>query len=410
MGVRVRLGLRRDRDLARVSIKPRNRGRALLHKYMLEEPETTDAPTLGSSDTERALAVPEDPVPQIPQKRPARLRAHGLEVLLGTDPQGEPVLWNAADQINPFVALVGSSGSGKTNALRLFATSARGAKVPVLLFDVHGDLRLRGLPSYPIGRRHYSVNPLALPAALAEQGPSLSAAPLVAAANLGRVQQQTLREAIAQVYERAQKTRTLPTLQALRELLREQPGASAQGLYAAVASVYDEGSFSGRELPLSLLLTSGGHVDLTPLGGNDRAQLLVAQALLTQVWGELQSRGPLPAEGGLRVLVVLDEAARLKNSVIVDRLIREGRKFGLGMCIAAQLPEDLSEAVREHAGTALVLPLLGSYRDAAKMLGRAQGPQVSQLARKGDAWVRDRDNTGAPRLRRVQLRLAEEGQ
>ena len=402
-------------------VRPRSgaAARSLLQQFVLEEPEpgpqddaepapppSVRKPVGLRTEAAPVPAAPAPPSPALPERPPPRLRPRGLQVDLGTTPDGSSLIWDAALQLNAFVAAVGSSGSGKTGLLRLFASSARAAGVPVVLLDVHGDLRLPRIPSYPIGRGGYSVNPLLLPGPLREQGASLAAAPLIEGAQLGRVQQQLLRDAVEQLLERP-GTAGPPTVAALQQLLREQSGPSVPGLIAAVSSTYDPVAFSGRPLGASLLLT-GAHVDLTPLAGNDRAQVLVVQALLTQLWGELQARGPVPAGApGLRLLVVLDEASKLQHSPIVDRLVKEARKFGLGLCIAAQLPAELSEAVRTNAGTAVVLPMLEGLRKAADFIGTLRPEQVGQLRGPGDAWIRFRTAEG-PTTERVQLRHDKE--
>jgi hypothetical protein len=385
----------RPRDLLRIRPARSSTGRKVLHQFMLEEPAQAE-------ETVDDAAPAPAPAPIL---APRRLKAHGLSVTLGRTPTGEEVMWNSADQMNPFLFACGASGSGKTELLKLFAGSARMARIPVLLFDVHGDLALPGLPSYAVGRRGYSVNPLGCPVSLADQAPSLCAAPIVEAARLGRVQATSLREVLESLWARARSARQAPQIGELRKALAERSGSSAEGLSAAVSTLYDEEAFGGRELPIEQLLRTGAHINLTALAGNPRVQMLAVQALLVRVWAEMQARGPMGGEvGALRVLVVVDEAARV-GSAVVDRLVREARKFGLGLLIAAQLPGDVSDAVRSNAGTAVVLRLQGAaaWREAAELLGSVKADRVAELRGRGDAWVRD-----ASGVHRVQLRRAQD--
>jgi len=58
-----------------------------------------------------------------------------------------------------------------------------------------------------------------------------------------------------------------------------------------------------------------------------------------------------------RILVVLDEAQNYfinKNDIIIDRIIREWRKFGLFLCLVTQSPSSISEEVLKNANTKII--------------------------------------------------------
>lgn len=331
-----------------------------------------------------------------PPDRPTNLRARQLRLELGVDPLGQSVFWDSAKQLNAFVIATGSSGSGKTELLKLYAEAARKASLPVILVDVHGDLRSPRLSDYRIGR-DYSLNPLEGPAGAPERTAWITA-PIQEAADLGRLQSHALTLAVDKTLEQARVAHRRPTLLALKEAVRQSDGtrASVNGLSAALEELFEPSAFAGRELPIANLLCFGGHLNLTEL--SSRAQLLVVQALLAQIWAAVLVQGPAPA-GRLRALLVLDEAARLKGSRLLERVVRECRKFGLGLIVASQLPDDLGEAVQANAGTAVALRLTGrkAQEQAAQLLDINRA-QIAELSRPGDAWVRSGEGTA-----RVQL-------
>jgi len=73
----------------------------------------------------------------------------------------------------------------------------------------------------------------------------------------------------------------------------------------------------------------------------------VTEFLLWNLIGYIEALGPSP----LRCFIVLDEAHKLSfdQGSPVEKLLREGRKFGLGLILASQQPEDFSTvAVTVH--------------------------------------------------------------
>ncbi len=59
-----------------------------------------------------------------------------LEIELGANVEtGEKVVWRAADQLNSHMELVGASGSGKTDTLRVIVGEVVRSGVPVLVLD-----------------------------------------------------------------------------------------------------------------------------------------------------------------------------------------------------------------------------------------------------------------------------------
>lgn len=362
----------------------------------LIEPEPGDPP---ANPPPTARPEPTDDRDERPVDPPANHRSRILRLELGVKADGTALVWDSSLELNSFVIGVGSSGSGKTEMLKLYAQAARKASIPVILVDVHGDLKAPRLTDYRIGEE-YSLNPMDGPAAVPDRAAWITA-PIKEAAKLGHVQSHALTLAVTDTLKQAQLTHKRPTLAGLKEAVRNsQSGnrASIDGLSAVLDQLFEPSAFAGRELPIANLLCFGGHLNLTAL--STRAQLLVVQSLLAQTWGALVAQG-LVQPGRLRALLVLDEGARLKGSLLLDRVMRELRKFGLGICVASQLPENLSEEVRGNAGTAFVLPLAGqlAQRQAAELLGgSATRRQVAELARPGEAWVRSAEG-----ITKVQL-------
>src|SRR6202012_4827338 len=78
----------------------------------------------------------------------------------------------------------------------------------------------------------------------------------------------------------------------------------------------------------------------------------VTEFLLWNLIGYVESLGPSP----LRCFVVLDEAHRLSfdTGSPAEKLLREGRKFGVGLILASQQPDDFSPVAFGNTATKLV--------------------------------------------------------
>src|SRR5262249_17270794 len=121
-----------------------------------------------------------------------------------------------------------------------------------------------------------------------------------------------------------------------------------QGRFAAsVAShistlfVFNTFRSNGQKLAWTEMMESSGHVFIIQLKGLEYSlERAVTEFLLWNLIGYIEALGPSP----LRCFIVLDEAHKLSfdQGSPIEKLLREGRKFGLGIILASQQPEDFS--------------------------------------------------------------------
>ncbi len=78
-------------------------------------------------------------------------------------------------------------------------------------------------------------------------------------------------------------------------------------------------------------------------------------------------------------LLILDEAWRVKDSPHLEPLVREGRAFGLGVIIASQYPDDLTDAINTKLYFSQSLP--EKVRAIQRALsGRGSGAEADRVA------------------------------
>ena len=90
-------------------------------------------------------------------------------------------------------------------------------------------------------------------------------------------------------------------------------------------------------------------------GLESSVQRVATEFILWNLIGHLESVGP----EALRAFIVLDEAHRLsfaENSP-VEKLLREARKFGVGVMLASQQPEDFSAVAFANTATKIVFQI-----------------------------------------------------
>jgi len=98
---------------------------------------------------------------------------------------------------------------------------------------------------------------------------------------------------------------------------------------------------SGQRLAWTDMIRSAGRAFIVQLKGLEHSlERAVTELLLWNLIGFIESLGP----GPMRCFVVLDEAHKLSldRGSPAEKLLREGREFGLGLILPSQQPEDFS--------------------------------------------------------------------
>jgi hypothetical protein len=363
-----------------------------------------------------------------------------LEAPLGQEVNTkQPVAWAPGKQSNGFFLILGSSGSGKTETLKVLGKSIADYGVPVLVLDFHGDVQFPGLRSVLLSSGTSStigINPMELDSQSAEETGLYDQRKVIrdmirnAVPALGHRQGAILREAIEEAYssagfndsDPATWKNIAPTFAEVQDILgmwaadeaKKGQRASIEGCLAAVQEIFEHPIFQRREhVSIDEILSSNVRLDLSKL--NDEVRYITAETLLRKIFRVLRLMGPIPVQPGddrqrFRLFVVIDEAKILSTGGgdtdsperILNQLFTEARKFGLGMILASQMSDHFGSEVKANAASWLVLKPM-DIKEAKKNAPNVhmEPEALTSLRGKGDGYLRDRSSSKA---RRIQVR------
>ena len=300
-----------------------------------------------------------------------------VRVHIGVSPTGAEVLWDPHDPnrpINNFGFLVtGDPGAGKTQILRALIQEIVAAGRPVCVFDYKNDYaepsfsELVGLRVYDVNREGLPFNPLELvPDADGRIQPIRQVHEL--AGILGRVfglgdqMEAQLRNAMKTVYEtRGIKPKTWisvdespepPSFEEVVGLLNADDKNAK--LLNRLSPLFDLDLFpasADASTSFDSMLKDEVVVLLNGLP-NDRIKQAISEFIIVRLHSHAL-RGEQPRR--LRRLLVFDEAWRVKDSVRLQQLAREGRAFGIGIAVGTQFPGDLPDTLTGNLATQLML-------------------------------------------------------
>lgn len=307
-------------------------------------------------------AVPLSPTPD--------LDVAPLDIVTGRDVRtDEPVeirLNDTKQHANPHLAVVGTSGVGKTQFLmhllaRIREVSDRNTHF--LFFDYKGDVAGDGrfvdmcgatvyrLPDVPVPINPFDVSDYD-DATVRWHAEAMAETFSSVESRIGPVQRRTLGKAIVQAYAaRMHSSHRAPDLLEVWKSLQsmyEEEGCKDDSLTETVRRLAEFGLFWTRDsehAPLESLLSTTTIIDLHRL---DMLRELVAFLVIGQLYREMsksEDAAVLEDRRAIRTILVLDEAHNyLKcRNVALQRIIREGRSKGVAVFLASQSLDDFDQ-------------------------------------------------------------------
>jgi hypothetical protein len=279
---------------------------------------------------------------------------------------GDDCYWNPASLPNGHLVAIGGSGSGKTQTLKAIAYSLRQDYPDIQLFmiDFHGDQGIDGETCYPLHMASdYGINPLIINLDPEGGGPNLQAITVTTIFKkmliLGVNQEATLLKTIKNCYaeQGIQQnnpdtwTQNPPDFSHIQEALEESGNSDAQKLLLKLNKTFEYGIFSRPQTQFS---DQHIRIDVSKLPPEIGAA--AAESLCTQMMNNHRLDGET-SEKMPKTYLFIDEAKELKKSPACDRIIADGRKYGLGLILASQSERHLSSDVIGNSSTKIVLPV-----------------------------------------------------
>ena len=361
------------------------------------------------------------PIPTVPTSE--------QQVPIGLDVEtGSGVFWNPyPDQgsANPHVLIIGESGYGKTYATACLIAELARQRLPAIVFDYGQGFTADTAPraffdfAKPMqvhaSQAGIAINPLQI--FPSDQHGPINVAQRVADTfarvytQIGVQQHAVLRQAVLDVLAEESISadfpdtweKPLPPFRALEAKLAtyaNAPGNPQRRLAASAAAhistifVFNTFRSNGDFLDWLEVLGPGRPPYIIRLNGLEHSlERVVTEFLLWNMIGFIEAQGP----GPLRCFVVLDEAHKLSFAAgsPVEKLLREGRKFGIGVILASQQPEDFSSVAFANTATKLVFQVGDSSGTISRQLYRkvrnsSTVSEISQVITKlprGHAYV-----------------------
>lgn len=306
--------------------------------------------------------------------------------------------WNPLDTANPHLMIVGESGSGKTYSTSCLIAELAQRGIPTILFDygqgftpetVDPIFAAKASPlQLEVGRKGVAISPFEIFDADAH-GP-LSVAQRVADTlvrvypNLGIQQHAMIRQAVLDVLEDggihagipSTWKKSPPRFGRLHEFLNDRAQEvgspdrqTARSAASHIASLFLFDVFRSNGVPIQWAELLGARQRCTVIqlrGLEQSLQRATTEFLLWNLLAYFESLGPQ----SLKCFVAIDEAHRIPtgDGSAVERLLREGRKFGIGVILASQQPEDFTSIAFSNTATKLIFQITDERATVTKQL------------------------------------------
>lgn len=307
-----------------------------------------------------------------------------IDIYLGKNAvTGVPMSWNPfkltpARLTNQHLLVVGKSGSGKSETTKAIIWELGRRGVPSIIFDFQGEYASGDFfdavqPQVFDAMAGLPVNPFELPVdplSRKRKPPIEMVFRLADTLNKvfggsGEIQLGVLREAIEECYvqqgivnsDSATWDKDPPTLEMLAAVLERwshDRGVQVRNLLVRLQPLFKSGIFNqGRTgfdfddlfRRTTVLLMTSAIKDLMLAG---------SRFMLEKIYAAMLARG---VTRDLRVMVVVDEAHKLCGDETITSLVKEARKYGLGLILSSQETRDFHPSIFANTGTLISLAL-----------------------------------------------------
>ncbi|MCR5026034.1 MAG: ATP-binding protein [Methanobrevibacter sp.] len=289
---------------------------------------------------------------------------------LGTLVNQEDIVVNveANPILNRHLAILAMTGAGKSNTVAVLIDQLIGYNVPVFVFDMHGEYKDATFPNGDVNVIQPKINPIYMSFYEIKR--------LVNIPNNAFVQERHFRQAFNHVKNEIEagtesKHNFLDAMQNYLEIKSQEEGSDKQ-IVDVVNKIEDakekyNNLFDNNK---GNILTSIkiGHVNVLDLSQTDES---VAEVLVSHIMRNSLQRRKNAVHGHAKntldhpVFYIIEEAHILapnkRDSTSkhwIQRVAREGRKFGLGLCLVSQSPKTVDHDALSQMNNMIILRLV----------------------------------------------------
>ncbi len=402
------------------SIKNRRRYEDWLEKNLLEPIFETSSERIegkGKEEEKEVVKVITDVKEEIKPPIPS---PSDLKILLGSDKNNKEIFWEPKKEINWSFVIVGSAGTGKTQTVKAILSEFAKFKLPYIIFDFRNDYISKEKESefgQILDLSTISINPLELDGDNTPKDQKYQISDIIDLVyNIGERQIGYIRSAIKHSYEdksineeeEDSWNNVPPTFDDIQNNLNRifEGGdsgtrSSIEGIFARLDPIFDYRIFSAKTVMPFEKITKGQTVVNLGILPNEKLKSVVCEFFMRKLRYYLDKLGESREP---RLYVTIDEAHRLKyeREASAGQLLKEARKYGVGMLLATQDPVDFTDVVYNNIGGIMSLQLTDPKY--AKSIAEHLGGKVTwqnvknDLSSKFSAYVKFSSNRDAIRF------------
>ncbi len=337
------------------------------------------------------------------------------------------------DEPNPHVLIVGMSGFGKSSLLKSIIVGVQRAGKGIIVFDAHDEHEniVRAVNGTVFSAADSGINLLDLSGETVGERISGLTNLFRSVFSLGYVQTTKLGECLWYTYRKcgaaSRNDRHISKTPTLKELLAEisifvKNARNSGEMHTLMhlrnrLALLSSSAFLNSTLSIDGVIRGVSSFSLSRLRSRE-AQMVYIGELLRRLYATMKDNAK---ESGLNLYIILDEAQFLINSSegresVVNDLIGEGRKYGVGVIIATHNASSLSKRIVSNASTFIAFfsreptetnyvanLLAGGSADAASMIKERIKVLKQNEAIVVNACVREPTVVETPRFDAVEL-------
>ncbi len=262
---------------------------------------------------------------------------------------------------NNHIIILGSSGSGKTTLGKKVASQLRGRGVPAVIIDPHGEYSdIKG--AKVLSPEETFLNILDMGEGDIRSRASSVSDLISSAFNMGFIQRSVLQKILEDLYSELGSRATIHDLRDyINSLTKEKEGKYSRDTLKSILPYIDT---LAREIKPSGwvkvedLLKGVSVIDVSRLR-NEGVVRVYVEVLLEGIFRAVRS-------SRRAVLVIVEEVHRFLGgrAPVVERLFKEGRKFGLNVLAITQEPSSIPHSLLANTSTVVSFSLSDPYQAA----------------------------------------------